>query len=98
MVLTSDVISNNDATYRVEFTPNVSGPFIAHVTFCNEVVPNSPFKFSVVSGNQPDASKVKVYGPALENAVNVDQLACFFVDCKDAGVGEFVLSRLLHGK
>ena len=73
--------------------PGTIGSLMSNVTFANQTVPNSPFKISVGSTSNTDASKVKVHGPAIENTVPSEQQTYFVVDCKDAGLGESV--RLL---
>lgn len=79
-----------DRTYRVEFTAPVAGVYTSTVTFGGKAVPRSPFTINVLSS--PDASKVKVYGPALERPVNVNEVTHFIVDCKEAGQGvQFII-------
>ena len=46
-------------------------------------MPNSPFR--VRAGPPYDASKVKVSGPGIEEAI-VDEPAEFVCDCSEAGV------------
>lgn len=77
---------NKDRTYRVEFTAQTIGVYTATITFSGQPVPKSPFKISITSG--VDVSKVKVYGPAIEQPVFVSQLTYLIVDCKEAGAGE----------
>ena len=77
---------NKDRTYRFEFTASVTGVYTAKVNFTNKPVPKSPFKITVQSGS--DASKVKVYGPAVERPVQVSHLTHLIVDCKEAGQGD----------
>ena len=74
-----------DKTFRVEFTAPVAGIYTTTVTFGGTPVPKSPFQINVLSS--PDASKAKVYGPALEKPVNVNEPTFFIVDCKEAGPG-----------
>lgn len=80
------VTDNQDRTYKVEFTPDHVGTIAADVTFANQPVPNSPFKVTVEPVG--DASKVKVYGPAVEKPVAVHEASYLTVDCKEAGPGE----------
>ena len=68
----------------------VSGVYTSHVTFSAQPVPKSPFTINVLGG--PDASKVKVYGPALEGPINVNELSYFIVDCKEAGPGIIIIN------
>ena len=68
--------------------PETMTPLRADVAFAGQPVPNSPFKIAVGSG--PDASKVKVYGPAVERPVAAEQPTYLVVDCKEAGLGELI--------
>ena len=86
--VTPHVSDNKDGTYKVEFTPETIAPLTANVSFAGQPVPKSPFKIAVGSG--PDASKVKVYGPAVEKPVAEKQPTYLVVDCKEAGPGELI--------
>jgi len=83
------LINNNDRTYRVEFLAPVPGLLTANVMFVGKPVPKSPFKITV--GAARGASKVKVYGPALEQPVVANQTTYLTVDCKEAGDGQPVV-------
>ena len=63
-------------------------PLTANVAFAGQPVPNSPFKIAV--GSASPASKVKVYGPAVERPVAAEQPTYLVVDCKEAGPGELI--------
>lgn len=78
---------NKDRTYRIEFVAQTVGTYTATVTFGNQPVPKSPFKIPIESG--VDVSKVKVYGPAVEQPIFTSQLTYFVVDAKEAGPGQF---------
>ena len=84
--ITPTITDNKDRTYRVDFTPDIVGPLTANVSFASQPVPNSPFKISVESG--VDASKVRVYGPAVEKPVVAHQPSYLIVDATEAGPGE----------
>ena len=58
--------------------PETMDPLRADVAFAGQPVPNSPFKIAVGSG--PDASKVKVYCPAVERPVAEKQPTHLVVD------------------
>jgi len=80
------LINNNDRTYRVEFQPPLPGALTANVLFVGKPVPKSPFKITVEAAR--GASKVKVYGPALEQPVVANETTHLVVDCKEAGDGQ----------
>ena len=83
-----NTLDNKDKTYRVEFVASTLGTYTVNVTFANQPVLNSPFKVTVQS--RVDASKVKVYGPAVENPVLAKHSTYLVVDCKEAGPGELI--------
>lgn len=56
--------------------------------FADKTVPKSPFKILVEPTKPTDASKVKVFGPAVEGPVKSNQPTYFVVDAKEAGPGE----------
>jgi filamin len=80
------LINNNDRTYRAEFEISTAGTFNANVFFTGKPVPRSPFKVTVEAATP--ASKVKVYGPAIEQPVVAYQMTYLIVDCKEAGDGQ----------
>ena len=88
--ITPTITDNKDRTYRVEFTTDTVGSLTADVSFASHPVPHSPFKISVESG--ADASKVKVYGPAVEKPVIAHHPSHLIVDATEAGPGEPVVS------
>lgn len=95
--VTVNTLDNKDKTFRVEFVATTVGVYTASVSFANQPVPNSPFKVTVESA--ADASKVRVYGPAVEKEVTVHQSTYFIVDCKDAGpgvLGSFMATLSVH--
>lgn len=63
------------------------GSLTANVSFASHPVPKSPFKITVGSGL--GASKVKVYGPAVEKPVAAKHSTYLVVDAKEAGPGEY---------
>ena len=79
-----NVKDNKDGTYTTELTPVSNVPITAEVTFANQPVPQSPFKIVISL-----ASKVKVYGPAVEHPVAPKLPTYFVVDCKEAGPGKW---------
>lgn len=82
------ISDNNNGCYTVEYTPPTPGAYVASVMFHGQHITGSPFKITVDSG--PDASKCKVYGPALHPntlAIAGSPLE-FFVDTSEAGYGQ----------
>ncbi len=82
------VVDNNNGTYKVEYVAPSPGAYVATILFHGQNIPGSPFKITVAPG--PDASKCKVYGPALHpNALAIAGSPLeFFVDTAEAGKGE----------
>lgn len=93
------VTDNNDGTFVATFTPEAVVPITADVKFAGQEVPKSPFKISVEqgTGKQPEPSKVKLYGPAVEGPVKSNEPTYFVIDAKEAGPGnqqlEFFICR-----
>jgi len=83
------LVDNKDKTFRVEFQATVVGLYTLTVTFSGQPVPRSPFKITVEGGvgGVADASKVKVYGPAIEKPVPAGSATYLVIDCKEAGPG-----------
>ena len=71
--------------FNSKFVPQEKGVHSVQVTFADQPVPRSPF--SVTAAEAGDASKVRVYGPAVEAPVKVKETTHLTVDCKDAGQG-----------
>lgn len=88
ITLSPNITDNQDKTYKVEFTPELIGTVVADVSFDHQAVPNSPFRMTVEPGADADASKVKVYGPAVEKPVAPNASTHLTVDCTEAGPGE----------
>ena len=64
----------------------VVGIYTLTVTYTGQPVPRSPFKITVeggFGGGVADASKVKVYGPAIEKPVPAGSATYLVIDCKD---------------
>lgn len=90
-MLSPNITDNNDKTYKVEFTPELIGTVAADISFDHQAVPNSPFRVTVEPGGDADASKVKVYGPAVEKPVAPNESTHLTVDCAEAGPGEYLV-------
>lgn len=93
--LTPKVYMSNDGsgTYSVKFTPTTSGKYYIHVWWFGIHIPKSPFQLRI--HDKPDASKVKVYGPGVDQEVEVGQPALFTIETKDAGIGTLLIR--IHG-
>ena len=88
------VADNNDGTFVATFTPEAVVPITADVKFAGQEVPKSPFKIPVEpgTGKQPEPSKVKLYGPAVEGPVKSNEPTYFVIDAKEAGPGNHQLT------
>ena len=84
-VVKYNLVNNQDRTYKVEFELTVVGSYNANVFFTGKPVTGSPFK--VTAEASTPASKVKVYGPAVEQPVFAYQSTYLIIDCKEAGDG-----------
>ena len=81
------VTANGDGTFNVEYTPTKPGLQKMNLTFGESPVPNTPLKLSVF-----DASKVKAFGPGLEDGNKSGELTSFTVDMRAAGEGNLDVS------
>ncbi|XP_029017551.1 filamin-C-like isoform X2 [Betta splendens] len=73
-----------DGTYRVEYTPYEDGLHLIEVLFDDLMVPKSPFHVLVTEGCDP--SRVRAYGPGLEEGL-VNRPNRFTVETRGAGTG-----------
>ncbi|XP_003388797.1 PREDICTED: filamin-A-like [Amphimedon queenslandica] len=78
----------NNKTYGVTYTVPVEGEYLITVKFYGKPIPGCDFK--VTAFPAPDASKCRVYGPAMHpNALHFRGRPLeLFVDTKNAGYGE----------
>lgn len=83
------VADNGDNTYTVDWTPKEVGKHKLTIKYGTQEVPGSPFYVDVL--DKPDPSKVKCYGPGLENAF-IGVPANFTIETKDAGPGNLGLT------
>ncbi|XP_076861287.1 filamin-C isoform X11 [Brachyhypopomus gauderio] len=73
-----------DGTYRVEYTAYEDGVHLIEVLYDDVSVPKSPFRVMVTEGCDP--SRVRAYGPGLEEGlVNIPNR--FTVETRGAGTG-----------
>ena len=74
------VTANGDGTFEIEYTPTDAGLKKMNVTFGEAPVPNTPVKLNLF-----DPSKVKAYGPGLEEGLKSGEQTYFTVDMRQAG-------------
>ncbi|KAJ7305485.1 hypothetical protein OS493_040675, partial [Desmophyllum pertusum] len=87
------VFDNKDSTYQVQIYPTEVGNHLVYVEWGGRPVHGSPFLVRV--GQPPDPSKVRVYGPGLENGLLRSFKGEFLVETKGAGPG--TLKIRIHG-
>lgn len=85
----ASVTDNGSEGFDVKWTPKEVGRHKLTVKYGEQEVPGSPFYVDVLG--KPDPSKVKAYGPGLENAY-VDKPAEFTIETRDAGPGNLGLT------
>ena len=76
------VVDKEDGTYEVTYKPSTSGSYRVSVTLNGVSLPNSPFQVEVLTP-APDASKCKLSGDALSNAM-AREIATFEIEFNDA--------------
>ena len=77
------VTANGDGTFKIDYTPNIPGMQKMNVTFGEAPVPDTPVRLSIF-----DASKVKAYGPGLEDGNKTGESTYFTIDMRKAGEGK----------
>lgn len=75
--------------YLLTITPQETGKHALHIKYNDEHIPDSPFNIRI--SNQPDASKVKVFGPGIFHGVLSDFKSKFTCDTKGAGAGQLTV-------
>lgn len=80
-------IDNRDGSCDVEYLPTEPGEYDITIRFADKHIPGSPFKAIVTETVDP--SKVKVFGPVIEQGVVRDGVpTAFDVDVSEAGPGK----------
>lgn len=80
-------VDNRDGSCDVEFLPTEPGEYEIIIRFADQHIPGSPFR--AIVAESVDASKVRVYGPAVELGVVREGVpAVFNIDVSDAGPGK----------
>ena len=87
-------VADDEGIYTVKVQPTVAGDYLVAVRWGEQQIPGSPFKLSVLPGS--DASKCRVYGPALHpNALLIQKRPLdFYIDAKNAGMGKLQVEAL----
>ncbi|KAF7233232.1 hypothetical protein EG68_08612 [Paragonimus skrjabini miyazakii] len=85
--LACQTVNKGDGTYVCSYTPLEEGPHLVEVNYEGVPVPGSPFNVRVVPGCDP--TRVKAYGPGLENGPHLvpGERTEFTVDLTGAGQG-----------
>ncbi|KAM9467521.1 filamin-C isoform 12-T12 [Clarias gariepinus] len=78
------ITDKGDGTYRVEYSAYEDGVHLIEVLYDDVPVPKSPFRVSVTEGCDP--SRVRAYGPGLEEGL-VNKSNRFTVETRGAGTG-----------
>ncbi|KAI6660564.1 Filamin-B-like [Oopsacas minuta] len=91
---TGRVFMADDGTgvYSVKFDAPQMGRYKIAVRWGDAHIPGSPFLIKVFQG--PDASKVRAYGPGLEDGM-ANGTGEFTIDTKNAGIGTLIVR--VHG-
>ena len=76
-------------TYWCRYMPKKFGKYTFCISYGGISLFGSPFTVYVQEASHP--SKVKVYGPALEKPVRTFEPTHLFVDCSEAGPGDFYI-------
>lgn len=77
------VTAHGDGTFTIEYTPTTPGLQKMNVTFGEAPIPDTPIRLNIF-----DASKVKAYGPGLEDGNKSGVLTHFTIDMRKAGEGQ----------
>ncbi len=75
--------------YLLTIVAQEVGKHILQIKYNDEHIPSSPFNIRV--SNQPDASKVKVFGPGIYHGILNDFKSKFSCDTKGAGAGQLTV-------
>ncbi|KAK3891382.1 hypothetical protein Pcinc_004729 [Petrolisthes cinctipes] len=84
-----DLEDHGDGTFTLNIRPQESGRHALNVKYEGEHVPGSPYTLKVAGA--PDPSKVRVYGPGVENGVLASYQSRFICDTRGAGAGQLTV-------
>lgn len=78
---------NNNGTYNVAYVVESPGAYLVSIKAWGKPIPGSPFRMNALLG--PNASKCKMYGPALDPAtvIKIGDPIDFSVETSGAGKG-----------
>ena len=79
---------NGDGKYNIAYLVHKQGAYLISILMADVHIPGSPFKLNAMPG--PEASKCRIYGPALEEdtILTFGKPIDFTVDTSGAGVGK----------
>ncbi len=83
------LFDHNDGTFTLKVEPQEAGIHLLQIRYRGQDVKGSPFKLKV--GNPPDASKVCVLGPGIQDGVLATYEGKFVVETKGAGQGHLTV-------
>ncbi|ESO96023.1 hypothetical protein LOTGIDRAFT_160005 [Lottia gigantea] len=84
-----DVKDEENGRFKIWVRPPEPGKYLLIVTFDGTDIPGSPFVIRV--GEPPDASKVKAFGPGIENGLIYNYQSRFLVETHGAGAGKLAV-------
>jgi len=84
-----ELYDHHDGTFTLNIKPQEAGRHILQVKYGGEHVPASPFALRVLGA--PDASKVRVTGPGIENGILATYQSRFLVETRGAGAGQLTV-------
>lgn len=88
-VASCELLDRGDGTFILYITPQESGRHILTITYGGQDIPKSPFIIKV--SGKPDPSKVKVFGPGVEDGVLSLFQSRFVCDTRGAGAGQLTV-------
>ncbi|XP_059161846.1 filamin-A-like isoform X3 [Physella acuta] len=84
-----DLIENSDGQYILRITPTEAEKHVLQIRYDGIQVPGSPFILRV--GDPPDPSRVRVFGPGIEDGHIDNFQSRFLVDTHGAGAGQLAV-------
>nr|KAG5708293.1 hypothetical protein BaRGS_021227 [Batillaria attramentaria] len=84
-----DVKENEAGHYTLVVQPTTPDKHLLQIKYDDQHVPGSPFVLRI--GEPPDASKVRVFGPGVEDGVIYTFQSTFLVETHGAGAGQLAV-------
>lgn len=84
-----ELYDHGDATFTLNVKPQEPGRHALTIKYAGQHVPGSPFTLRVAGA--PDPSKVRVYGPGVEDGVLATFQSRFICDTRGAGAGQLTV-------